>query len=128
MSAFIVTEKHIAALVGYYARMRNFHDSCERLDEIGQLLWNENVQSVNFRYNETSEAPPFTYISAYSHSKLLPAISASKQAQCVAYQSCEHDGWEKSEAKEICDAIESHALHEFLRTCPEYNEAPWGLS
>lgn len=129
MSAFTVNDKTIKALVGYYAFMRGGgSDSCERLDEISQLLWDENYKSVNYRYRESNTAPPIKYDSSYAYGKNRQApIVVYKLAQCLAYQSCEHNSWESSEAKSILDAISSHALDSFLRSCPEYENAPWGF-
>jgi hypothetical protein len=41
-----------------------------------------------------------------------------------AYQACEHDGWEASDARKLVDAIEAHAV----RHLPGYDDAPWGVS
>lgn len=99
-------------------------------DEIGQMLRDENVRSVLYRYPDCMEggdlpgivgddpAEPYRF-------KRLPwefnAVQALKAIDCYEYQSCEHPEWHESEAKRFCDSLRSVLIH----SLPGYNEAPW---
>ena len=119
MSAFIVSQKHIqyliTAAIDYQVIVR---DS----EQTGQLLWDENVKSVNYRYPTD---PQERYI--YHHKPFcVPPINpiiVIKQCHCYAYQSCEHPEWETSEAKRLIDALEANAI----RRVAGYDSAPWGI-
>lgn len=63
MSAFIVDDAHISAIIRFAAfHQVSFYHPVEKThvqvdwnnaDDMGRLLLAENVRSVNFRYNET---------------------------------------------------------------------------
>jgi hypothetical protein len=40
------------------------------------------------------------------------------------YQSCEHNGWETSQAKAFCDALRDR----LISTLPGYNDGPWTIT
>jgi hypothetical protein len=46
-----------------------------------------------------------------------------KAADCLDYQSCEHPEWDKSEAKQLLDAIRAAAISKL----PGYEEAEWAI-
>lgn len=125
MSAFIVNDNHISALVRWACRdnLRYYRRNTAGVgvagDEqrIAQLLLDENIKSVNHRYNEATEQA--IVYDAFA-TDLLP-IQVIKACHCLAYQSCEHDGWETSEAKCILDSIEAAAV----RRLPGYDDAEW---
>lgn len=128
MSAFLVSEKHIQALVTYAARhLGTIRLGQATLDlttpegkrELGQRLWDENLRSVNFRYREQTEPV------VYKH-KMVPSISAVqilKAIHCLSYQSCESNDWEETQAYSVLKQIESSAV----RNVPGYDEAAWGI-
>lgn len=55
--------------------------------------------------------------------KALPVLTVIKTAHHYAYQSCEHNGWEDSQAKRMVDGLERR----LVRKLPGYDDAPWGL-
>jgi hypothetical protein len=86
----------------------------------GQMLWDENFRSVNYRYTEEKSAP------AYSFKRNLQPIDpivVLKQISCYEYQSCEHSDWESSEAKAFCSALQG----KMISWLPGYDDAPWGV-
>jgi hypothetical protein len=123
MSAFICNNYHISilALFADHARCGRYN-SASSAEDIGAILQAENVKSVNYRYNEKHE-PAFTIDGRAFMKSGLPAMQIIKAAKCLAYQSCEHPGWEQSEAKEILDRIISVAVGRL----PGYEEAHWEL-
>ena len=98
-------------------------------DETGQMLLDENIKSVSYRYEDSpmTDLPgrmdgeyllPFQF---HPMGKVPKPIELIKITKCYKYQSCEHDEWEASEAKAFCDALIAHAI----RDLPGYDEAPW---
>jgi len=120
MSAFIVSDTHINALVSYATGGGPFRVSDGNPQELGQMLVNENYRSVNYRYRERDEPHTFRY---RPYIKPLKPVEVIKLCDCYDYQSCETDDYEKSEAYRLIQGIRSKALH----LLPGYADAPWGL-
>lgn len=103
------------------------------LSQLGQILVSENVRSVHDRYPDddvdAGELPgPIDayYMGPYVYSDpghILSPGEVFKALDCYDYQSCEHDGWRKSEAFAFCVALRDAAC----RAVPGYEEAPWEL-
>ena len=151
MSAWIVSKAHIDALVSaamtskgnpfrwYDADGNHSHElTCmdtEKATKVGQMLWSENLASINARYVDTIDNPlgcpgPANFegpasIDAYrfTRTQQLEPVKVIKAIHCYDYQSCEHDGWKASEAHQFCEALEAR----MVSSLPGYNEAPWGL-
>ena len=127
MSAFVVDTDTIDYLVtaarlwrlaadGYLPdATRDLTDS-----ELGKILLDENVRSVNHRYRETETAPAYVYRPVPVVA--IDAAAVLKSVQCVDYQSCETDDWETTLAYRVLKAIESGAIAHL----PGYGAAPWG--
>ncbi len=120
MSAFICNNSHITALAVYAARNRIL--GCTDANQIGEMLHAENVRSVNYRYDETTQ-PSFELCqwAAFHEFSLVQIVKA---ARCLAYQSCEHPGYPKSVAAKMVQAIT--AGHP-SRDMPGYDEAEWEI-
>jgi len=116
MSAFIVSDYHINALVSWAARNTTryytkafgwvgINDGTAQT--IASTLLRENARSVNHRYGKRSR-PRITFqmvdTGHLSHADVIRACD------CLDYQSCEHDGWERSEAYAILQAIRNRAV------------------
>ena len=130
MSAFIVSDRHISALVNYGAQQRTtyffngLHHELKQSGEpqrSGQILLNENVRSVNHCYNETTVPDAFE-LSAINSQNLTPVAILSLCAG-YDYQACETDDYDTTEAHAIIMAIRFKAIHQL----PGYEEAPWTL-
>ena len=147
MSAYIVDRETIQYLMqsGLEAgfrhnkgrRMRWYHDresywlDDRNATEVGQMLWEENIKSVAYRYRDTAHlglpgpADETTYI--YFHEDATVGYRWSpaqilKAADCYEHQSCEHPGWESSSAKAFIDVLRKLAW----TRVPGYEEAEWG--
>lgn len=122
MSAFLVSKKHIDALVS--ARnisqySRPFEQKSD--DELGRMLLAANYESLAARYHDTIDEKA---IESYRHEpRTFPVVTLIKAAHCYAYQACEHEGWEMSDAKKYIDDLVSMLTH-YL---PGYDAAPWGI-
>lgn len=128
MSAFIVSDTHINALVRYASRHKvgvSYGATVMRLNAfdneqaVTQILLDENVKSVNYRY---SECWP-TQIDYDQGAPILTAIQAIKAAQCLRYQSCEHPEFENSLADKFIKAIISDAIPRI----EGYDSAQWAI-
>lgn len=114
MSAFVVSKLHIDGLIKAgleltrpSERLRWHWDNpgrsawldVETADRVGQMLWDENLRSVNYRYTEQTEVPTYTYerlpglVTVQQH---LPVVF--KMLHCYEYQSCEAPDWRKTQA------------------------------
>lgn len=151
MSAFIVDRGHIAYLVQAgkvwntprtpvtWGRYHNFGLSggsakTQRTPaEVGQMLWDENIRSIQYRYPDTKEnldnAPgPCGESFRYSDHRVprnvpfVDPVQVVKACDCFSYQSCETDDWELSEAYTYIEALKRHAM----RRLPGSEEAEWG--
>ena len=129
MSAFIVSDSHINALVRYASRHKvgvSYGATVMRLNAfsneqaVAQILLDENVKSVNYRYSE-SETPQIDYDRG---APILSAIQAIKAAQCLRYQSCEHSDFEESIAFKLIEAIISDAIPRL----EGYESASWAIA
>ena len=119
MSAFICNDRHISILAHYAAHNLSLGATPA---EIGAMLHRENVASVNHRYSE-STVPAFVYDSTVESLKVEP-VQIIKAAHCLDYQSCEHDAWDKSEARQLLLQIIENAAYKF----PGYESAQWEIS
>ena len=51
-------------------------------------------------------------------------VQVLKAVNCYAYQACEHDGWEASEARKFCERLKACAI----ANLPGYREAAWEVT
>lgn len=96
---------------------------------VGQMLWDENVRSVSYRYpdDKPTELPgPCDDVPLYGdhvawQGEVRP-VQVLKSISCFEYQSCEHPEWKTSEAFAFCRALESAAIY----ALDGYDDAAWG--
>ena len=127
MSAFIVSNTQINAIVRAASRMGlsyQYAGMTRRVagmeQEMAEMLLCANYDSVNARYRENNLPRPIIYA---IDAPLLPVIATIKLANSLAYQSCEFDEWDSSEAKAFLDAFESWSVNKL----PGYDAAPWTI-
>jgi hypothetical protein len=140
MSAVIVDHEHIHVLIWAAAKpiappnpqLRWLYDNPTRInqleldgsnrDEIGQMLLDENADSVNHLYGDTAAAGDYHYQrpqhTEWSLAELLNALDA------YTYQACERSDWKRSQAKAFCDALRDRLISEL----PGYHDGPWTIT
>lgn len=141
MSAFVVGKEHINAVITgglsvQHKPMHYYHNGqAHQLDDltadrVGQMLLDENVKSVMYRYEDSpiTDLPgkvnaewliPFEYHPMAGDS--MTALWVISITRCLMYQSCEHPEWEESEAKRFCETL----IYMKISQLPGYEDAPW---
>lgn len=99
-------------------------------DEVGSMLWAENLSSVAYRYpNDVSGERPGpigfedSWVLLYRFKRIpgtIRALTVLSALDTYEYQSCEHSGWDTSEAKRYCDALRRTAI----KWLPGYDTEP----
>jgi hypothetical protein len=97
MSAWIVTSAHIDVLINKALELGlvDRRSTLDELSALGQMLWDENHASVNYRYDEDTESPRYRFVGT---EKPLLGSAVLRAAHSLDYQSCEHPGWDESRA------------------------------
>lgn len=120
MSAYIVSKQHIDKIVDY---VYNHHiDDCSEYktkDELGQLLLEENIRSVNYRYNERNRLVKYQYEPPAIG---LTCVEFLKFLRCLDYQACERPSYTRSQVHRILRNLAFRAVCNL----PGYDDAPWG--
>lgn len=129
MSVFIVSDKHISAMLQmakspFRGSKFSYYFDGERKEtsnrqKLGQILLSENYRSVNFRYNEGKEARDFIYQSTQQRSP----VEIISLCDCYQYQTCETDDWKDTEAFAIWYALRENAIE----SLPGYGQADWSI-
>ena len=145
MSAYLVGNEHIQVLIdaGLHDMARNpltwyvnhvrYELNETTADRVGQVLSAENLKSVTYRYPGNANQDPVPVFKTRLFSlriktrdalalllvKRLEPVFVLKAIDCYEYQSCEHDGWETSEAKAFCVALRSKMIMDL----PGYDKA-----
>lgn len=134
MSAFMCSDKHINAILTFadkakysvtysWKGVRRTLKGREELQRAALVLQAANASSVNYRYVHNTAAQSDADSIVYRAEPRLDAVTLIKQCHCLAYQSCELDSWDESEACAILEAIKNAAHREL----PGYDDAPWGI-
>lgn len=129
MSAFIVSNTHIDALLtaglckynggdgdSVFWNITGVDGETEQriltpgnVSQVGAMLLAENQRSVNDRYDTDELEPIYEFHKLPGTPEPTTVLNAIR---CYRYQSCEHDGWESSEAAQVIGAIESKMIRE----------------
>ena len=135
MSAWIVSKKHIDVLVAAVDTHGEWNLSRTAL---GRLLWNENLESLKYRYPNDSDGTrpgPNNFrdddVNTYKYrtpgAELTTPVVALKLAHSYDYQSCEHPEWTNSAARRIVRSLIDTLKTGVSEESAEYEEAPWSI-
>lgn len=145
MSAFLLSNEHIDALVHAGLTARGHHETLrwvkpgtnpteygelvlETATEVGRMLVEENVQNLIYLYDDRLtpdelSPDPYEYRRFHPSRPLYEAVEILKANQSYAYQCCDRPEWEQSEAKAFSDALRLH----LIGVLPGYDEAAWAI-
>jgi hypothetical protein len=123
MSAWLVSKAHIDCLVQAMAVEGVI--AFDQATTTGRLLWNENCLSLGARYDDPIPPEIGDYVFKGVGAPLDDAI-VRNQIGCYGYQSCEHEEWEASEAKALCDRLQA-LLDGRLGEEADDTALPWGI-
>jgi len=148
MSAYVVDRNHIAYLVTSAIELARLN-GCNSFrwtgpdgernelapgdkrgaNRAGQMLWDENIRSVLYRYpQDTRETMPgpigedFKYRHDFQAVWEFNAAAVIKSCHCWAYQTCETPDHENTAAWAFVDALQRAAASHVQG----YSSAPWG--
>ena len=123
MSAIELSHDHINAMMqiargdalrrSYYYKGESYNILT---DETGQALLDQNIASVNYRYNDNIEPESFRYDPFQRSYTVVEILKACKS---YIYQSCETPDWEKTQAFVIVNVL----IDECIDRLPGYDEA-----
>jgi hypothetical protein len=119
MSAYIVDKKLIDYILTAKRNAQPFINYYDFLaDADGQVLINQNYDSVNYRYNEETPAPVYKFASSEERINFLQAI---KYLHCLDYQSCETPTYKESKAYKLINDM----LWLFSRCISGFENLKW---
>ncbi len=135
MSAFIVPNAHVTTLAVFIAQ-QNLRPGLT-VQQIGEILLNENIESVRCRYPDDRE----NYMGFEIDERLAftrqSTVQIIKAANCLEYQSCEHDAYWQSDAHKMTKAAHDAALQQVndsakriytednIRSHPDYDDCAY---
>ena len=136
MSAIFVAKHDIDLLVSAirelksHVRLQGRHDRADRIDpdDLGKMLWSENVKSLRCRYpTDRDEHRAFDReVLAYAFTE-YPGVKPGpigSLADFYDYQTCEHPAWRDSDAFfAMCEL-----RVELVKRLPGAASAPWGVT
>ena len=128
MSAFVLSSTHIDVLVSAAIELGLSKAFREEADELGRMLWRENVRSVVHRYGLAGTPEEASYeadVAAYRFRRYpgISPVAVAKAVHCYAYQSCEHPEWDASQAHRVAERLRDAVLCGMAG----YDAAPWGF-
>ena len=120
MSAFIVNDYHINALtsfavrhdVSFYWKGQRYVFNRDTAHQLAEELYSENVRSVNARYNERTRRKGFTFTRVLIDH--LDPEDIIRACDCLRYQSCETNNYDRTLARAATNAIREEAINHLL--------------
>lgn len=109
MSAYIVTDNTINAVLGFADDYDLDSFDCGDLSALGQILVDANYRSTNYRYSEDDTPHSFVY-SRYT----VPATTALQHLSCIEYQLCEPKDWDTTLAFRLCARLRKNMVGRLL--------------
>lgn len=119
LSAALEDVSHTPMYWGAWDDINRFQVDFTTADQVGALLLNENQLSVNERYDEEELEPIYTFTSV-PRSHVQDCVLVLKAIACYECQSCEHAGWNSSNAKQFCEDLRQRMVCRL----PGWDEAP----
>lgn len=131
MSAYIMATEDINNIVNYFVNAtastqlwllvngEYVYLTRTNAERVAQILYSENVRSVDHRYNETN-ARDFIYKPSY---RTVEDREVSQLIHSLEYQSCETDDYYSTEAYKMLCAMRKNLLQRIFAEDVEYSNA-----
>lgn len=131
MSAFLVSNEHINALISYALDQGVSISPANNPEQACRMLTEENIRSLRERYpgrdflqEWEDEAKTYTF----KKTKKLPHTQIVKACDCYDYQACETDRYYDSDAAEFIKRVMNEAVTRGGKAKgPIYNRMEWTL-
>ena len=143
MSAFVVSDKHISAIVQavYGTDYRGFNTwrylgdpeptqeqaaTLAKAQQEANILMQECHRSVAFRYKHHADVPQAPWqgkVKLDLNAEPVGAVQALKLIQCLDYQSCETDDWDNTTACKLLDRYRRLLVSKL----PGYDDCHWAI-
>lgn len=139
MSAFIVSDNHIHAIVNYIMQRRTFGsmnvygriigvkdrvwaeiETDKQATMLGQFFLDANYESVNYRYSESDA--PHKYKFKLQAAK-VSTVQFLKALNCLDYQCCEPNDYRNGDCYKLIRELQSSAASHLAG----YDEAEWEI-
>lgn len=128
MSAYVVSDYHLNVLVHYASREGctyraggDWHHVRMKEQVVMQMLHNENVRSVNYRYATVDGPGEMTFRPVWRD---VSPVQIIKACDCYDYQACETPDYYETPAASLIKQIRKAAI----RRLPGYDDAEWSMS
>jgi len=125
MSAFLVNNKHINAIVTYAVKSSIILD--EEAQAVGEQLLRANLYSLKVRYDDKLKVSELGYKFV---SVVVSDIQVYKCIECLNYQSCEYKYWSRSTSYKLLESLKTSisAIYGDVNKHPHYDNLSWELS
>ncbi len=129
MSAFLVSDAHLDYLVNFAFQKEliiGTEEDGTRLNikenpqSAFNILYKENLRSVDTRYDETNVITPSQF---RRNAQNWDMVQVLKACDCYDYQACENDDYPQSLAHQIINRIRRRATG----SLPGYDKAAWEI-
>lgn len=139
MSAWLVSQTHVRALVTAASELRNHQfvhnlGLSEDLNELGKEIWRENIRSLRARYGDDPDDAWDPAPEGFSFAEVhVSDFELVKACHCFDYQACETDDYHETPVAKLVKEIKRCALGRLALTDDEcsvtlaYDDAPWGI-
>lgn len=137
MSAFLCSDFHLSLMAYKLAESCNLDHFPKYNDAvipqiIGAYLREENVNSINYRYEDSGGITSFTNDWSFSFDSSAVQIAEGlsdlefiKMAQCYDYQSSEHPDWYGSEGFWLSYRLQDYCMSAIVGKLPGYDHIYW---
>ena len=128
MSAFLVNDKHIDALLTWaintpdYGAPRKLDGMTvyDQPDLLGQILVDANYRSLSARYGDNDQPHEYKF---RRYPRTLSPVEVIKACDCLIYQCCEFEEWPTTKAYRMVQDMREGAIN----SLDGMNNAAWEI-
>ena len=128
MSAFLVNDKHIDALLTWAINTTEYQTPrkldgmtvYDQPDLIGQILVDANYRSLSARYGDNDQPHEYKF---RRYPRTLSPVEVIKACDCLIYQCCEFEEWPTTKAYRMVQDMREGAIN----SLDGMNNAAWEI-